>query len=385
MTRCTLSPLVAVAALLSLPVLAAAQIAVSSNDNKAVLVDGVNTVPANARPDTATIIDMSVSPPRVIAELDVPGGWSAPPQSVAVAPDESIALVASSAKIDPANPQRTVFNDVLSVIDLKASPPRVIATLKTGLRASGVSINRAGTLALVANRAEGTVSVFTISGKTVTAAGKVDLGDPQSEPSLPVFLPDGKSALVTLVNGHRIAALSVDGAKVEYTKRDIAAGLRPYGIEITPRGDVAIVANTGNGPTGGADTLSVIDLTLTPPRVVDGVFAGIIPEGIGLSPDGSLLAAAVMNGSNVSKSSPYFHDFGLLKLYRLTGTKLTFITEARTGHWCQGIAWNKQSSTIAVQCAADNSIQLFNFDGRALTAAGSIKVGGSPTGIRTAR
>jgi DNA-binding beta-propeller fold protein YncE len=364
---------------------AAAQIAVSSNDNKAVLVDGVNTVPPNARPDTVTIIDLNVSPPRVVAEIgNVPGGWSAPPQSVAVTPDESIALVTSSAKIDPANAQKTVFNDVLSVIDLKASPPVVTATLKTGLRPSGVSINRAGTLALVANRAEGTVSVFTIAGKTVTAAGKVDLGDAQSEPSLPVFTPDGKTALVTLNNGHRLAVLSVDGTKVENTKRDIAAGLRPYGLEITPRGDVAIAASIGNGPTGGADTLSVIDLTAKPPRVVDGVFAGIIPEGIGLSPDGSILAAAVMNGSNVSKSSPYFHDFGLLKLYRLTGMKLTFVTEAKIGHWCQGIAWNRQGTTVLVQCAADDTIQVFTFNGTALSPASPIKINGAPTGIRTA-
>jgi DNA-binding beta-propeller fold protein YncE len=376
-----------IAGLLIVPLLSgrlAAQIAVSSNDNKAVLIDGVNTVPANAKPDTATIIDLSASPPRVIAEIEVPGGWSAPPQSVAVAPDESIALVASSARIDPANPQRTVFNDVLSVIDLKATPPRVIATLRTGQRAAGVSINRAGTLALVANRAEGTVSVFTIAGRTVTPAGKVDLGDPQSEPSLPVFTTDGRTALVSLNAGHRLAVLSIDGDKVEYTKRDIAAGLRPYGLEISPRGDAAVVASIGNGPTGGADTLSVIDLTARPPRLADGVFVGVIPEGIALSPDGSVVAVSVMNGSNLSRSSPYFNDHALLKLYRLTGTKLTFIAEARIGRWCQGIAWNSQGTTVAVQCAADQAIHILTFDGRALTAASVIKVGGAPTGIRTA-
>ena len=48
----------------------------------------------------------------------------------------------------------------------------MIATLQAGKGAAGVAINKAGTLALVANRSEGTVSVFTISGTTVTAAGK---------------------------------------------------------------------------------------------------------------------------------------------------------------------------------------------------------------------
>jgi hypothetical protein len=48
--------------------------------------------------------------------------------------------------------------DKLSVIDLKVKPPTVIATLESGLGAAGVSINNAGTLALVANRSEGTYS-----------------------------------------------------------------------------------------------------------------------------------------------------------------------------------------------------------------------------------
>lgn len=363
---------------------AGAQIAVSSNDNKALWVNGVNTVPANPRPDTVTILDLSATPPTVIGELEAPGGWSAPPQSVAVAPDESIALVASSAKVDPADRTRTVFNDVLSVIDLTARPQKIIATLQTGRRAAGVSINRAGTLALVANRAEGTVSVFTIAGKVVTPAGKVDLGAPDSEPSLPVFTPDGRTALVTLNNGHRVAVLAVNGTQVEYTKRDIAAGLRPYSIEVAPSGDVAVVANIGNGPTGGSDTLQVIDLRLNPPRVVDGVFAGIIPEGIAMSPDGRFVAAALQNGANLSQASPLYHPNGILKIYALSGTRLSEITEAKIGRWCQGIAWNRAATTVLVQCAQDATIEVFAFDGRVLKASTSIKVSGSPTGIRTA-
>jgi DNA-binding beta-propeller fold protein YncE len=373
------------AAALVAPCASSAQIAVSSNDNKAVLIDGVNTVPPNPRPDTATIIDLNVSPPRVVAELDVPGGWSAPPQSVAVTPDESLALVSSSARLDPADPTRTVVNDVLTVINLKATPPAVTATLRTGRRASGVSVNRAGTLALVANRGEGTVSVFTIRGGSVAAAGKVDLGDPASEPSLPVFTPDGRRALVTLNNGHRIAVLAVDGDRVEYTKQDIAAGIRPYALEITPAGDVAIVANIGNGPTGGADTLGVIDLRANPPRLVGGAFVGVIPEGIALSPDGAFVAASVMNGSNLAKASPFFNDYGLLKIFRLTGTTLTPVTEARLGHWCQGLAWSRNGRTLLVQCAVERALQVFAFDGRALTPQGTVPVGGAPTGIRTAQ
>jgi len=360
------------------------QIAVSSNDHKAVWVDGVNTVPANPAPDTVTILDLSGTP-RVIAELDVPGGWSAPPQSVAVAPDESIALVTSSATLDPRDATKTVFNDVLSVIDLTSSPPRLVATLHTGRRAAGVSINPAGTLALVANRADGTVSVFTIAGTTVTPAGTVDVMAPDSEPSLPVFTPDGRSALVTLNNGHRLAMLSVRGSRVEYTKRDIAAGLRPYGIEVAPSGQVAVVANIGNGPTGGSDTLQVVDLRLDPPRVVDGVFVGMVPEGIAMSPDGRFVAVAIQNGAHLSPASPFHHASGVLKVYALAGTRLTYVTETPIGRWAQGIAWNRRGGTLLVQCAQDQRIEVFGFDGRRLKQLPSIAVNGAPTGIRIAQ
>ena len=154
----------------------------------------------------------------------------------------------------------------------------MLATLQAGKGAAGVSINKAGTLALVANREEGTVSVFTISGTTVTAAGKVTVGGEKSGPSSVIFDPDGKSALVTRDDDHRITILSIDGNKVEVSKREIAAGLRPYGLDISSKGDVAVVANIGVGG-GDADTISLIDLKLDPPRVVGTYTVGQTPGG----------------------------------------------------------------------------------------------------------
>ena len=184
--------LVMLVAVVLVPIVAEAQLAVSSNDNKVMLDNGVNKVVPNAPPDTISLIDLSVSPPRVVAEIPVPGSVVGPPLSVAVAPDESIALVTSSSKIDPNDATKVVPDNRVSVIDLKARPPVVIATLEAGRSAAGVSINRQGTLALVANRSEGTVSVYTIQGKTVTPAGKVTIADEKSGTSHATFTPDGK-------------------------------------------------------------------------------------------------------------------------------------------------------------------------------------------------
>ena len=119
--------------------------------------------------------------------------------------------------------------------------------MKPALGASGVAINPSATLALVANRNEGTVSVFTIAGKTLTPAGKINLGDAKSGPSSVAFTPDGKMALVTRDGDNKISVLTVNGNTVEVSKREIYAGLRPYPLGISPRGDFAAIASVGMG------------------------------------------------------------------------------------------------------------------------------------------
>jgi DNA-binding beta-propeller fold protein YncE len=374
------------ATLLALPLLltsAAAQLAISSNDNKAVLVNGVVTVVRNPAPDTVSVIDLKATPPRMVAEIEAPGSVVGPPFSVAVAPDERLALVTASMKVDPNDPTKTVPDNRVSVIDLKTMPPKVIATLEAGLAPSGVSINRQGTLALVANRSEGTVSVYTIQGSTVTPAGKVTIADAKSGVSHAAITPDGKIALVTRDGDDRISVLAIDGTKVEYTKRDMNAGLRPYGIDISSRGDVAAVANIGRGQ-GDSDTVSLIDLRARPPRVVETVTVGQTPEGIKMSPDGSLVAVVVMNGSNKPKDSPFYNDNGKLVLLRVSGMSLSKVAEAPIGHWSQGAAFSPDGKTILVGNMVEKDVQVFAFDGRALKEVGRIKVNGGPAAVRTA-
>ena len=363
---------------------AVAELALSANDGKAVLIDGVNTVPANPAPDSVTVIDLSASPPKAVAEIAAPASVVGPPSSVAIARDESFALVTAATKVDAADPKKVVPDDKLTVIDLKASPPKVLAQLQAGKGAAGVSINRAGTLALVANRAEGTVSVFSIAGNALTPVGKVEFGNDKSGPSHVAFTPDGKTALVTRDGDNKISVLSIDGSKVEYTKRDVSAGLRPYGLDIHPNGKLAVVANIGTG-SGDADTVSLIDIESKPARVVHTVTVGQTPEGITLSPDGAFVAVSVMNGSNKPKNNPFFNDYGLVKLLSVKGKELVPLTEAKVGHWCQGLAWSKGNRMLLVQCMVEREIMAFGFDGKELKPAGSIKLKAGPAGIRTAQ
>lgn len=364
----------------ALPTFATAQIAVSANDNKIINADGRNQVIEAPAPDNATIIDLGVTPPKVLGEIPVGAAVAGVPQSVAISPDESIALVTAANKKDPADPKKQAPDNKLTVIDLKASPPVVIATLEVGAGPSGVSFSPDGKLVLVANRAGGTVSVLSVAGKTLTPVSTVALGDAKSGPSGVAFLPDGKRALVTRDGDHRISVLSVDGTKVEDTKRYMVAGVRPYSISISPKGDVAVLTNQGGGQ-GDSDMISVIDLKAM--RIVDTISVPQTPEGATMSPDGSHVAVTIQNGSNRAKTHPAYNDHGLVLVFRIDGTKLTPAANAKVGGWGQGVVWSKDGKTLLAQSMHNKSLDVLSFDGKELKVTGSLKVGGGPAGIRT--
>jgi DNA-binding beta-propeller fold protein YncE len=118
--------------------------------------------------------------------------------------------------------------------------------------------------------------------------------------------------------------------------------------------------------------------------VVTTISVGQTPEGLKMSPDGAFVAVNVVNGSTKPANSRFFNDFGLLKIYRIVGTDLVPVTEAKIGHWCQGIVWSKDSSKLLVQCMVENEIATFAFDGKTLTKTAPIAMKVSPAGIRTA-
>jgi DNA-binding beta-propeller fold protein YncE len=384
MSRRRMAAAMAAAITTSMALTAHAEIAVTSNDNKVTLDNGVIKVVKNPAADTVSIIDLKTSPPKIIGEVKAPSSVIGPPLNVAVTPDERLVLVTASMKVDPADPTKQAPDNRLSVIDLTVSPPKVIAELEAGKSPAGLSINPQGTLALVANRGDGTVSVFGISGKTVTSLGKVTIGDDKAGVSHVAISPDGKTALATRDGDHMISVLSIDGTKVEYTKRDMMAGLKPYAVDISADGSVAVVGNDGRG-NGDADTISVVDLKASPPRVVDTLSVGQTPEGVLFSPDGKIVAVTLMNGSNKPRESPFFANNAKLLLYKVDGTRLHPIAAAWMGHWPQGIAFSADGKTILAQNMVEKEIWVYSWDGTTLKDTRQrIKTNGGPCGIRTA-
>ena len=163
-----------------------------------------------------------------------------------------------------------------------------------------MAINRAGNLALVANRADNSISVLWIEGKEVKLIDTVTIGEQVSHVA---FTPDGKRALAAKFPGHKVALLEVDGQKVTYTKHDLTVGLWPYNVDITPDGKLALTADNGNAgrSDGNVDTVTVIDMEAKPPRVIDKVVVGEAPEGIAISPTGKLAVAVLLRGRTMPR------------------------------------------------------------------------------------
>lgn len=360
---------------------ARADIALSSNDAHAVLTNGVPVAPAAAMSDTLSVIDLSQTPPKVTDTIDVPGSVVGPPMSVTVSKDETFAIVTASTKADPAAPNGIGPDDSLTVIDLMAKPPVIVQRLRAGAGASTVRLSPDGTMALVANRFAGTVSVFTVADRRLTPAGEVPVGT-GSMPSGVAFAADGKSALVTRNGDHQVMVLRIDGRTLTPDPRPITTGVAPYTIDTNADG-MAAVGNMGRGD-GDADTVSLIDMTATPFRTVQTLTVGRSPEGVKWSPDGRFLAVATQDGTTKPPGNPFLGERSRLAIYELTDKRLRFVADAPIGRWSQGIAFSRDGRTVLVQNMVERTIQVFRWDGAKLWPGVALDMGAGPAAIGTA-
>lgn len=358
---------------------AQAQIAVSSNDHKIVQENGVNKNVVNPPPDTITIMDLGSLPVKVVGAVsNVPGSVVGPPLSVAITPDESIALIASSSKIDPADPAKLAPDDRVTVVDLKDR--KILGTLNTGPGAAGISITRDGKRAYVANRMAGSVSILSIDGKDVKLVKTVPLMDAKTLLSHIALSPDGATGVVTRNGDAKVELMKLSGDGVTSSSvLDVAP--RPYAVSVTPDGKVAVVASLGDPKANGI--LTVIDLA-------NGKIAGTADighenlEGMIMSSDGRWIAGVAHAGSTRPREAPQHKPNGMVVLYRLDGTGLTKTGEAPIGGWSQGASFSRDGSVIVVQNMNQKNLQVFRNDNGKITDTGQkIDVGGGAAAVRS--
>ena len=360
----------------------AAPFMIVGDDEKVSFTDG-KTIVSPPGKDSVLVVDVA-NPldPRIVANLSLKNSVVGPPVNLAIDPTDSVAIVADSMNaVQDGDNWKQVPDNKIYVIDLKAKTAKLISTIEGDRQPSGLSINPAGNLALVANRAGKSISVLSIHGADVKLIGSVDMGD---EVSAVVFTPDGKHALASKASANKVALLDVDGDKVTYNKHDLLTGLFPYNVVAAPNGSIALTADNGNNGTsdGNVDTVSVIDLT-EPVHVIDHITVPDSPEGLAFSPKGNIAVAVEATGSNHPKTDFYYHSHGMVTVLKIDGKKVTRLNDIEVGALPEAVAFTPDGRYIYVGNYMDRDFSILRVDGTNVTDTGKhFKVPGQPGSAR---
>ena len=333
--------------------------------------------------DQVLIVDLAnPESPKIVASLPLENSVVGPPVNVDIDPSGSVALVADSVDvIKDGDALKQVPDNKIFVIDLKASPPKLAATITGGKQPSGVSFSPDGKMALVANRGDNTISVLSVDGTDVKITDTVSLPDSVAHV---MFTPDGKHALAVRFPAHKVSVLDVADGKVTYNKVDLPTGQWPYNVVVTPDSKLALTSDNGGAGSsdGSVDTTSVIDLAATPPRIIDRVVVGDGPEGLAMSPKGDLAVAAILRGSNMKKA--FFHEKnGSLSVLTIDGKKVTKTQDIELGGLPEAVAFTPDGKYILAGNYLTEDFSILKVDGTKVTDTGKrFKVPGHPASAR---
>ncbi|HVR94247.1 MAG TPA: YncE family protein [Casimicrobiaceae bacterium] len=371
------------------PAALCADIIVSAQDGKFVRVDGRATFPEPAPSDSLVVIDASTFPPVIRGTVEgLEHTVQGPPQAVAVTPDGKLAIVAAPTRYDYAA-KKELFSNFVQVVDIEASPPRLIGKVDVGGHPNGLSINREGTLLLAAAHG-GTVKVLGIDGKNVKLPDQVKVGEKRL--SGISFTHDGKAAIVAQRDENGAAVLSIDGTSVKLTTEKISTGVTPYAIDVSSDGKWAVIGNTGvtgmlglvGRTVGDADVVTLVDVSKRPFRAVQQISVPSTPEGVAISPDGRWIAVSCMAGSNLTTDNAGRNKIGKLLLFEIKDEWANKVNEVAGAEAAQGVVFSQDSKQVLLQMDVERAIGLFAVrDGKLVDTGERLKLAAGPVSIRS--
>jgi hypothetical protein len=152
---------------------ARAQFPITCNDEK-VPVDQTTGKIVTHQPGKDTVSSIDIADPVKPRTVRISSWWTLSPgrRSIGDHPAQHLALVSNSLDWVKDPGWKGVPDNKIYVIDLTASPPAQIATIEVGKQASTMAINRAGTLARVANCAEDSVTVLAITARALRLSAR---------------------------------------------------------------------------------------------------------------------------------------------------------------------------------------------------------------------
>jgi DNA-binding beta-propeller fold protein YncE len=336
--------------------------------------------------DQVLIVDLAnPESPKIAASLPLKNSVVGPPVNVDIDPTGSIALVADSVDVTKdGDTLKQVPDNKIYVIDLKANPPKLAATVTGGKQPSGLNISPSGKMALVANRGDNSISVLSINGTDVKVTDTVAMPDSVAHV---MFTPDGKRALAVRFPANKVSMLDIAGDKVTYNKVDLPTGQWPYNVVVTPNGKLALTSDNGGAGSsdGSVDTASVIDLAANPPRIIDRVVVGDGPEGLAMSPKGDLAVSVILRGSNM-KNTFFYQKNGSISVLKIDGKKVTKTQDIEVGGLPEAAQFTPDGKYILVGNYLDQDFSILKVNGTKVTDTGKrFKVPGHPASARMSR
>jgi DNA-binding beta-propeller fold protein YncE len=323
--------------------------------------------------------------PALVGTIRLENSILGPPTNVAVTPDQSLALIANAVRSEKTEAGfKAVPADELFVVDLRASPPALLQTLKVGRQPSGIAISKDGRFALVANRDSKSISVLTINGRAVAVSDTVSMGEAVGAIAIS---PDGRRAIATKTGSHKAALLNISQSLQVTLDRDLWVGLFPWNVAISPDGRMAIVNNIGNAgqSDGSAKTVSVIDLAAQVPFVREHVSVGDAPEGVVFSPDGKFAALTILQGSYDAPEGAWFrHPTGQATLLSIAQGRVSVADSVDVGAFPEGIGFSQDGKHIYVGNYRSDSISILEIDsaGRLVDTKKQVSLSGPPASLR---
>jgi len=363
------------------------QIVLSANETKIELTSGKPQAAAVPGDDSLTLLDFSQFPPRVRHTHGISNTVIGPPSNLAILPSGQRALLADSIQVDrTATPDPWVSRRSVFWLDISSDPIRILATLEVGRQPSGMSIDRQGQFALVANRADGSVSLIDLQHDPPRVLPPVEVCAAELGLSDIAIHPQGQLALASVQKGGYLAVLKITDKQVSVTAQKVSVCGQPYRVVVTPDGQLGLTAGQGFAQNGiDVDALSIVDLVAQPPRTLGYVGLGAVPESIEISPDGTWLAAVLMAGSNFPVGDPRHAEQGELVLLRREGRTFVEVQRVAIGRIPEGVAFTRDGRYLLAQCYPERQIWIFSVSTAGLLDTGvRIELPGMPAALRAA-
>jgi len=233
------------------PVVETSRLAIGGNAAQiAITPDGKKAVVGNSGNTLLSILDISGTTPVLLETVAFPDNPYANPYGVAITNDGRYALVATNS-----NPGKVY------VVDIQALPASVEYSLDVAKYSEFIGLDPTGHFAIVTMYDQsGLTTIIDLTTNPFSVKGILPVGkNPGSEPAIS---PDGHYALVANADDDTVSVIDLTLATPAVVQT-ITVGDDPRGVGIIGSDNVALVAN--RGPAGGSltkidlDSLTVID------------------------------------------------------------------------------------------------------------------------------